>query len=116
MKVTELQLQSKFQNSTPSLNIPYVGNGRRFRGVTLYGGLSRFQPRNLQPFPTRGILRNGTDSCNLVCSCNSVMFIKCSVYHYERESHFLAIINKPCALILKTYNKYYIASIFCNAK
>ena len=58
--------------------------------VTLYGGLSRFQPRNLLLYPTWGILRNGVDSCNLECSCNSVVLItcKCSDYHYEMESHF----------------------------
>ena len=31
---------------------------------TLYGGLIRFQARNLLQFPTWGILRNGVDSCN----------------------------------------------------
>ena len=94
-----------FKILPPSLNIPYVGNGKRFRcwkrpPVTLYGGLSRYQPRNLLSFPTWGILRHGVDSCNLecTCSCNSVMFIKCSD-HYERESIYLAIVNKPCALI-----------------
>ena len=50
-------------------------------------------------FPAWGILRYGVDSCNLKCSCNSVILMKCSDYHNERESHFLAIVNKPCALI-----------------
>ena len=114
MKDTELQLLSKFKNSTPPLNIPCVGNGRGFRDwkrlslpVTLNGGLSRFQPRTLLPFPTLGILRNGIDSCNLECSRNSGIFITLSDYHHERESHFLAIVNKSCALISNPqYNSY----------
>ena len=54
--------------------------------VTLYGGLSRFQPQNQLPCLTWGILRNGVESCHLECSCNSVMLIKSSNYHHERKS------------------------------
>ena len=32
MNITELQLHSKLQESTPSWNMPHVGNGSRFRG------------------------------------------------------------------------------------
>ena len=58
-----------------------------------------FYMANPLPFPAWGKLKNGVDSCNLECSCNSVMFIRCSDYNFEKESHFLAILNKPCALI-----------------
>ena len=106
MKVTELQLHSKLQQSRPSLNMPNVGNGSRFRGskrlsppVALCGGLRRFQPRILLHFPTWGIFRDGIDSCDLKCSCNSVMHIKFSYYLYEREFRCLVIVNKLCAFI-----------------
>ena len=48
--------------------------------------LDRFPPRNLLQFSAWDILGKGVDACNLECSCNSVISVKCSEYHFERES------------------------------
>ena len=43
---------------------------------SLYIAVSRFQPRNLHPFPATDILKKEVDSYNLECSYSNTRFIK----------------------------------------